>query len=115
QQLIIPVDPLATTPAISLTPPVDIESVLSPTVEKAHSPYSISEKDTLYACPPHTTVTKVSLPAEPIRLILATDMAYMIANGDLYRLPLSGLKDQSSTPINLIPSERKVSGYVIQE
>ncbi len=65
------------------------------------------------ACPENTDIYTVDLPAEPIRLIVQDDHIYMIAGGELFRLPLADL-DQSAvvSPENLTPPDRKIGALL---
>lgn len=68
------------------------------------------------ACPANTDTYTLDLPAEPIRLTVQNDHIYLVADGDLFRLPLADL-DQSTnvSPENLTPPDREVGEYFIRE
>jgi murein DD-endopeptidase MepM/ murein hydrolase activator NlpD len=67
-------------------------------------------------CPGTVAAHDIGLPADPIYLLLAGDWLYIIAGGDLYRLPLAATAAGNPPPAeNLIPAERKVGAYVIRE
>ena len=58
----------------------------------------------------------MNLPAEPIRLTVSDGQIYLIADGDLYRLPVPASRTgKRLTPVNLMPPDRRVEDYFIRE
>ena len=90
--------------------------VAAATAPAASAPDGRSEGQQYLACPANTDVYALDLPAEPIRLTAQRDDIYMIAGGDLFRLPLANL-DQFTTivPTNLTPPDRRIGDYFIRE
>ncbi|MBX3001405.1 MAG: LysM peptidoglycan-binding domain-containing protein [Caldilineaceae bacterium] len=70
-----------------------------------------------YACPANAAAYPLSLPADPIRLVVVEGYLYFVADGDLYYLPIADLVAQENiAPVNLMPTQRAVgANYFIQE
>ena len=82
----------------------------------APSPTAKLPGQTVLACPANTTARPVALGAEPIRLVVQGDQAYLVAGGDLYVVPLVDLAGSGDlAPQSAMPPERKVGPYTIQE
>lgn len=100
QKLVIP--PPEPTPRATRTP--------SP------SPTARVPGEMVLACPANATARQVVLGAEPIRLVILGDQAYLIAGGDLFSIPLAELAGAGDlVPQSAMPPERKVGPYTIQE
>jgi murein DD-endopeptidase MepM/ murein hydrolase activator NlpD len=70
----------------------------------------------LYACPADAAERLLVLPADPIRLELAADQAYFVANGDLFTAPLAEMARPGTLALkSVMPPERKVGKYIINE
>lgn len=69
----------------------------------------------LRLCPDTVSAYPLDLPSDPIRMAILDKDVYFIADGDLYRLRL-GAPPQSGVDIeNLMPPERRIGRYHIQE
>ena len=100
-----------------LTIPIDATVVVAtPTPTTVESRTTRDTSQVKHICPDNSLVLPLALPADPIRLTIVEDQLYMVANGDLYRLGLNEMAaGQVLTPINLMPPDRMVGKYTIQE
>lgn len=99
QELLIPNANASPTPAPAVAAPI--------------SPARLPER---FFCPENTRVYPLALPQEAIHLAAAGERLYGIADGALYRIPLPGLATTGPlTPIPLLPVERRIDGYWVQE
>jgi murein DD-endopeptidase MepM/ murein hydrolase activator NlpD len=90
-------------------------SVLTPTAQPGSKDQPFTPA-TLYACPANAVARPLTLPADPIELAISADQAYLVADGDLYAVPLAELSGEGPlSPANVTPSERKIGNYTIRE
>lgn len=100
QKLVIPIKPPPAAPTLAPTP----------------TPESGQPTSASYACPANATERQLTLPWDPIRLVLAAGQAYFIADGDLYTAALNELAGHGPlAPSNVIPPDRKIDKYLICE
>jgi len=100
QKLIIP--PPDPTPQATRTP--------------SASPTAKTPGTMVLGCPTNITTRKVALDAEPIRLVVLGEQAYLVAGGELFVVPLADLAGEGDlVPQSAMPPERKVGPYTIQE
>lgn len=99
QELVIPNASTGPTPTPTMTAPI--------------SQTRLPER---FFCPENTRVYPLALPQEAIHLAAVGDRLYAIADGALYRIPLLGLTTTGPlTPTALLPVERRIDGYWVQE
>ncbi len=104
QSLIIPINP----PLPGLT--------VAPTAVQPGPTGQAATQGMLYACPANAAARPLTLPAAPIRLVLAAGQAFFVADGDLFAAPSSELAGQGSlAPRNVMPAGRKVGKYTLNE
>lgn len=102
QELVIPVKP-------PLAPPTP-----APTETRANP--GDQTHGARYACPANATERQLTLPWDPIRLVLSAGQAYFVADGDLYAVALTELAGAGPlAPSNVIPPDRKIDKYYIRE
>lgn len=103
QELIIPINP----------PPPE------PTAEATATPAAAasgSGQGAAYACPSNAAERPLTLPGDPIRLILSGGQAFFVADGNLYTAALGELAGSGPlAPSNTLPPERKIGPYTIRE
>ncbi|MCB0124132.1 MAG: LysM peptidoglycan-binding domain-containing protein, partial [Caldilineaceae bacterium] len=75
-----------------------------------------------FICPGNTRTFPLVLPSDPIHMHLVGDQLLLIADGDLYRLPVDSLVESATpvesvmlTPTNLMPPTRLIAGYPVRE
>ena len=74
------------------------------------------EQPPLLACPQNTAVHALNLPADPIRMAIAGNQIYLVADGDLFRMPIPGTNRSGAfTPVSVVPPDRLIGNYVIRE
>lgn len=73
-------------------------------------------RNATYSCPDNTDVYPLQLSSDPIQILAKSDRLYLIADGSLYELLLDDKGQiKPGAPINLMPPEKQVDGYVIRE
>ncbi len=99
QELMIPGANASPTPAPAVTAPI-------PQVR-------LPER---FFCPEDTRVYPLALPREAIHLAASGDTLYAVADGALYQIPFPKMTVAGIlTPTNLLPLERRIDGYWVQE
>jgi len=109
QQLVIYTE--AATVAVTPTPTL--------TARQPAKPQVLSDE---LICPGNTRAFPLTLPADPIHIHLVGDQLFLIASGDLYRIPIDSLVETKPlvegaalTPTNLMPPARMIAGYTVRE
>ncbi len=69
-----------------------------------------------FACSANSRVHPIVLPAEPIQLLTANDMLYLVADGRLYGLPIEQvLRQPTLLPVELTPADGRIGDIIIEE
>ncbi len=100
----------AATAAVTPTPVLSAPTIAAP---RSVAPQPFADE---LICPGNTRAFPLTLPADPIHIHLVGDQLLLIADGDLYQIPIDSLVDGAAlTPTNLMPPARMIEGYTVRE